>query len=69
MSKTMADHARSYRQRRAEKMARMEAALREIVAINPADLNKNDVLALTHSFLLARNAALLALNPGKEMQG
>lgn len=30
MSKTMADHARAYRKRRADKMARYEAALREI---------------------------------------
>lgn len=53
MSKTMADHARSYRQRRAEKMARMEAALREIV----------EICYDAYAVGIAHNA----LNPGKEM--
>lgn len=51
MSKTMADHARSYRQRRAEKMARMEAALKRI----------------SRGAQPAHWIATQALNPGKEM--
>lgn len=32
MSKTMADHARAYRQRKAARIARYEAALRQVVS-------------------------------------
>lgn len=35
--KTGADHARNYRQRQREKIARYEGALREIVALKYAD--------------------------------
>lgn len=58
MTLTVADASRSYRQRRAEKMARMEAALREIANTHPAR-------PLPGSY--ARDIARNALNPGKEM--
>lgn len=52
MARTVADASRSYRQRRAEKMARMEAALREIA------LHDNGPAGVIAEY---------ALNPGKEM--
>lgn len=54
MPRTVADASRSYRQRRAEKMARYERALQQIAAFGP-------VLSVAQD--IARNA----LNPGKEM--
>jgi len=59
--KTLADHSRAYRTRKAERIARMEAALEAIVAINPAELQKDDSMALFHAFLLARDTAAKAL--------
>jgi hypothetical protein len=50
--KTMADHARAYRQRKAAKIARYEAALREIAAAGieqdarPAELVRISLRAL-----------------------
>lgn len=54
--KTMADHARSYRQRRARKLARFEVALKEIEQMMPFD-----------DIMVAVDIARQALNPGKEM--
>lgn len=51
MSKTMADHARAYRKRRADKIARYEEALREIAETGPVMSVAQDI---------ARNALNLA---------
>lgn len=54
MTLTVADASRSYRQRRAEKMARYERALQAIA---------DDEIGSAHPTDIARQA----LNPGKEM--
>jgi len=53
--------SRARRKAKLERLAVLEGALREIYAINPADLQKDDGLAIIHSFLLARDIARKAL--------
>lgn len=73
MTLTVADASRSYRQRRAEKMARMEAALEEIQKLEARDVHEG--YDQTGGYIWeqyirladVRDIARQALNPGKEM--
>lgn len=67
MTQTVADASRSYRQRRAEKMARMEAAIDLLCKRADAVMEVSGGTVQHSDLLVAVIAARQALNPGKEM--